>query len=123
MKSDTAIREYMKDPLVQKKLKKIRNENIKALQITREKVQALVMEAVDMGRTLADPLAIIRGAQELNKMCGFYAPEEKKVILTSEQRRTITQFDDMSDEDIAKVLESSEISQAIEAEFEEVEEA
>jgi len=90
--------------------------------MTREKVQALVMEAVDMGRTLADPLAMIRGAQELNKMCGFYAPEEKRVILTSEQRRTITQFDDMSDEDIAKMLQSGNMAEAIEAEFEEISE-
>jgi len=121
--TEAGVRKYKKDPLVQKILKKIHNENIRALQMTREKVQAMVLEAVDMGRIQADPLAMIRGAQELNKMCGFYAPEEKRVILTSEQRRTITQFDDMSDEEIAKVLESHEISEAIEAEFEEIAES
>lgn len=121
--TDAAVRRYTKDPLVQKILKKIHNENIRALQMTREKVQALVMEAVDMGRTLADPLAMIRGAQELNKMCGFYAAEEKKIILTTEQRRTITQFDDMSDDDIAKMIETGNMAEAIEAEFEEIPEA
>lgn len=120
---DATTRRYMKDPLVQKILKKIHNENIRALQMDRDKVQAIVLEAVEMGRVQADPLAMIRGAQELNKMCGFYAAEEKKIILTVEQRRTITQFDDMSDEDIAKMIESGNMAEAIEAEFEEIAES
>jgi len=122
MTSESKIRGYKNDPLVQKILKKIHSENIRALQMTREKVQALVMEAVDMGRTLADPLAMIRGAQELNKMCGFYAAEEKKIILTTEQRRTITQFDGMTDEDIALMIDTGNMSEAIEGEFEEFDE-
>ena len=118
--SEDKCRKYAKDPLVQNILKKIHTSNIRALEMTREKVQALVMEAVDMGRTLADPLAIIRGAQELNKMCGFYAPEEKRITLTSEQRRTITQFDGMTDEEVAKVVESGNMAEVIEAEFKEI---
>lgn len=118
--SESGAKKYREDPIVKQILKKIHNENIRELQMTREKVQAIVIEAVDMGRTLADPLAMIRGAQEINKMCGFYAAEEKKIILTTEQRRMITQFDDMSDEDIAKMLENGEISDAVEAEFTEI---
>ena len=116
--SETGAKQYRDDPFVQNILKKVHNENIKELQMTRGKVQDIVMEAIEMARVLADPLAIIRGAQEINKMCGFYAPEEKRVILTSEQRRTISQFDDMSDEEIARVAESG----VIEAEFTEIEE-
>jgi len=121
--TEHGVRKYKNDPLVQELLKKIHRENIRALQMDRDKVQAIVLEAVEMGRVQADPLAMIRGAQELNKMCGFYAPEEKRVILTSEQRRTITQFDDMSDEDIAKMIESGNMAEAIEAEFEEIAES
>ena len=121
--SESGVRKYNNDPFIKNILKRVHNENIRALQMTREKVQAIVMEAVDMGRTLADPLAMIRGAQEINKMCGYYAAEEKKIILTTEQRRVITQFDDMSDEDIAKMVESGNMQEAIEAEFEEIEEA
>jgi len=121
--TEQGVRKYKNDPLVQELLKKIHRENIRALQMDRDKVQAIVLEAVEMGRVQADPLAMIRGAQELNKMCGFYAPEEKRVILTSEQRRTITQFDDMSDEDIAKMIESGNMAEAIEAEFEEIAES
>ena len=118
--TEQGVRKYVKDPLVQKIIKNIQSQNIRALEMTREKVQALVMEAVDMGRTLADPLAIIRGAQELNKMCGFYAPEEKRIILTSEQRRTITQFDGMTDEEVARVVDSGNMAETIEAEFKEI---
>ena len=116
--TDTAIYAYKNDPEVKKYLRTVHDENIRAMEMTREKVQALVLEAVDMARVQADPLSIIRGAQELNKMCGFYAPEEKRITLTSEQRRTLSQFDGMSDEEIAKIAETG----VIEGEFSEFEE-
>lgn len=117
MQKDAAY-DYMKDPEVIKKLKEIHEENQKINQMTRERVQDIVMEAIEMGRTLGDPVAIIRGAQELNKMNGYYAPEEKKILLTTEQRRTLTQFDDMSDEEVAKLANEG----VLDAEFYEVHE-
>jgi len=65
-------------------------------------------------------MAIVRGAQELNKMCGFYAPEEKKISLTVSQRRRIEQFDKMGDDDLARIVEEQLVSEAIDAEFEEI---
>ena len=47
--------------------------------MSKEKVQALVLEAIDMAKVLADPTGMLRGAQELNKMHGYYAEEKKTV--------------------------------------------
>lgn len=119
----TTIRNLMNDPEVQRGLARIQESNKAEMEITREKVQSIVLEAIDMGRTLADPMSIIRGAQELNKMCGFYAPEEKKVTLTAAQRRMTAKYDEISDEDLISLINEQDKANAIEAEFEEIPEA
>lgn len=110
----------MKDPFVQQELSRIQESNKADMEITREKVQSIVLEAIDMGRMISDPMSIIRGAQELNKMCGFYAPEKKKITLTSEQRRLATKYDEISDEDLISMINEQDKANAIEAEFEEI---
>ena len=67
---------------------------------------------------IADPMAIIRGAQELNKMCGFYAPEEKRITLNTNQKKLIEKYDHMTDEELA--LAASKEADVIEGEFEEL---
>ena len=108
----------MNDPWVAGELLKLHTENREEMKITREKVQSIVLEAIDMGRTIADPMAIIRGAQELNKMCGFYAPEEKKITLTAEQRRLTAKYDEISDEELMALVQQKDAANAVEAEFE-----
>lgn len=109
---------YEKDPLVVQELDRIRKENLERLKLSRMDVQQIVMEAIEMGRMIADPMAIIRGAQELNKMCGFYAPEEKRITLNTNQKKLIEKYDHMTDEELA--LAASKEADVIEGEFEEL---
>jgi len=113
----SAASRYMKDPLVQEELKRIYEQNRAAMRITREKVYDLVEEAIEMARLQGDPTAMLRGVQELNRMNGFYAPEEKKVTFSAEQRRVLSQFDQMDDEQLARIAAEGVI---VEGEFEEV---
>lgn len=48
-------------------------------------VMSLIVEAIDMARTLADPANMINGADKLAKMMGYYAPETKRIELTADQ--------------------------------------
>lgn len=117
---ENAVNTMMKSPFVVEELAKLHEENRKEMAITREKVQSIVLEAIDMGRIISDPMAIIRGAQELNKMCGFYAPEEKKITLTAEQRRLTAKYDEISDADLVALVNQRDASGAIDAEFEDI---
>jgi len=108
----------LKSTFVQTELRRLEDENRKDMAMTRDKVQAIVLEAIDMARLIADPMAIIRGAQELNKMCGFYAAEEKKITLTAGQRRMTAKYDEISDKDLLEMIEDQ--SDIVDAEFEEI---
>ena len=108
---------YMRDPEVQQELKKIYEENRKAMRMDRDKVYDLIEEALEMARLQGDSMAMLRAVQEINKMNGFYAPEEKKLTVSAEQRRVLSQFDDMDDEELARIAAEGVI---VEGEFEEV---
>lgn len=85
---------------------------------TREEVLGVIDEGINMGRILGDGMMMIRGAQEINKMQGFYAPETKNIELTVEQNVRVHQLQTM---DEAQLLEALGREQPfIEADFTEV---
>lgn len=120
IKDKHAVGKYLDDPEVKQFLAEYEEQNRKEMKVTRDTVQGIIMEAIEMGRLMSDPLALIRGAQELNKMCGFYAPEKKELHLSASQRRRIEQFDGMPDEELVKVVEEGTVKDIIEAEFSEI---
>jgi Terminase small subunit len=58
--------------------------------ITRATVMRGFQEAIKVGRSRADPSAMIAGYREIAKMCGFYAPERKQVEVVSTAGSAIT---------------------------------
>jgi predicted transcriptional regulator len=51
------------------------------LDMTREKVQKMVVEAYDVAKLQGDAGSMVRAAAEINKMCGYYATVERHVQL------------------------------------------
>jgi phage terminase small subunit len=107
------VQRLKKDPEVIKALEAVHATHRAELKMTREKVQDIVTEAIEMARLMSDPLAMIRGAQELNKMCGFYAPEVKEVHLNGKQRRLKTELENMSEQELLALVDAT----VIEGEF------
>lgn len=85
-----------------------RKEISNATQLKRADVVAGFMEAIDMARLGADPSAMIKGWVEVGKMLGLYAPEVKRVELTSGQRNIRSKFEIMSDEELLAIAEGRE---------------
>lgn len=66
-------------------------------------VMNLFIEAIDMARTLADPAQMINGADKIAKMMGYYAPEVKKIELTTDQNVLQSKFRQMTDEELFEI--------------------
>lgn len=88
-------------------LAEARSELSSAAQIKRGDMVAVLVEAIDMSRMMADPMGMIAGAREVGKMLGLYAPEEKKIDLTVGQARLRSQFEGMSDQELLDVIEGT----------------
>ncbi len=96
----SAASQVLMAPDVKKALAEARNELSSAAQITRGDMLAVLMDAIDMARLMADPQSMIKGATEVSKMLGFYAPEVKKVELSLGQARVRSKLISMTDEEL-----------------------
>lgn len=88
-----------------------RKELGETVQIKRADMIAVMLDAIEVARVLADPQAMIKGAAEVSKMLGFYEPETKRVELTGPQARTRTKLMTMSDEDLLGLIEDAEFTE------------
>ena len=84
----------------------------------REKVMDVLDRAINMAEMEADPASMIRGAQEINKMQGFYSPETKRIELSGEVQHRHDQIQAMSEDELLRRLGKE--AAYIDAEFEEV---
>ena len=105
-----------KHPAVKELLKAEQRKNAYMLGLTREQVLQGMMDAIDQAKLLSDPLTQIAGWREVAKICGFYAPEVKKVELSGSGKQVIDRLRSLSDEELLQIAEGD----VIDAEFEEV---
>jgi hypothetical protein len=88
---------------VRKALTGQRAINALFLGLTREDVLTGLMDAVEHAQLLSDPGNEIAGWREIAKICGFYAPEVKKIHLSDGAKTYLSQMESMSDEDLLKL--------------------
>lgn len=105
-----------KDPWVMEQIAKQTQHIVSQARVTREQVEGIVLEAVDIARLKAEPGDMIRGAAELSKMNGFYAPEKKE--LSVEGSVLIKQLEEKTDTELLELL--GQEPDVIEAEFERI---
>lgn len=105
-----------KHPKVLDALNYERRKNAYMLGITRETVLEGMMEAIGQAKVLSDPMSQIAGWREIAKICGFYAPEVKKIELTGSAKRVVEQMQQLSDAELLEIAQGD----VIEAEYAEV---
>lgn len=103
-------------PHVQELLKAEQRRNAYMLGLTREQVLQGMMDAVEQAKILSDPLTQIAGWREIAKVCGFYAPEVKKVEISGTGKQVVDRMRQLSDAELLAIAEG----EVIEVEFEEV---
>lgn len=113
--------DYLKwesDPYVQERLKKAALESRREVVYTRDKVMEVIERAVDMAEIQGDPRSMIAGAQEFNKMQGYYAPEKREVQLNVEHEIRVKQIQEMDEQELLEALDRE--APYIDAEFSEL---
>lgn len=91
------------------------------MKMDRDKVLDGFMEAVEMAKIQADPEVMIQGWREIGRLCGYYAPEVKKIQMDVNHKRLMNQFETLTDEELMKI--ASQKAKVIEGEVVEVREA
>jgi len=94
-----------RNELVQTALAERREELSSATQITRAGVLNGILDAIEMARVMADPMAMLAGYRDISKMMGYNAPEVKKVEISDTSNTLARKIKSMSDEDLLNVIE------------------
>lgn len=94
-----------RNELVQTALAERREELSSATQITRAGVLNGILDAIEMARVMADPMAMFTGYRDISKMMGYNAPEVKKVEISDTSNTLARKIKSMSDEDLLNVIE------------------
>ena len=76
----------------------------KTADMTRQKVIDGLKDAIDIARLQADAQAMVAGWREIARICGYYAPEQKRINITVSGAVQLSQIEDMSDEELAKLI-------------------
>jgi hypothetical protein len=89
---------------VQAALKEARSELEGLSTLRRVDVLNGLMESIDMARTLAEPATMIAGWKEVAKIMGYYAPETRRIELSSDQSNVQKKLEMMSDQELLEML-------------------
>jgi hypothetical protein len=114
-------RDYLKfeqDPYVIEKLRGHVNQTRRDTLYTRDKVMEVIEEGIELCKLQGDGVGMVRGAQEFNKMQGFYAPESKEIKVSVEHEIRQRQIHEMDESDLLEALGREQ--PYIDAEFEEL---
>lgn len=105
-----------KHPVISQALLQERAKNAKLLGLTREDILQGFMDAVDQAKDIHDPMSQIAGWREIAKVCGFYAPEVKKIEISGAGRRILDKMAALSDQELLEIAHG----EVIDAEYREV---
>jgi hypothetical protein len=90
-------------PEVQAEIARVRAQMAVTGEITKDDVIRGLKDAAEMAKLIGDPQAMVRAWAELGKLCGFYAPEVKRIekgINKGELRKAL---EDLSDDELYQI--------------------
>ena len=90
-------------------LEVLRAKNEEIAQVKRADVIEGFKEAVDIGRQLQDPVAMIAGWREIGRICGHYEPTKKTVEISINGQVAINRLEQLPDAELAKLIEGEVI--------------
>jgi hypothetical protein len=89
--------------------RRIQEAHKRAMNMSRSRVQSILLEAVEMARLISDPNAMIRAAAEINKMCGYHAPEKHIFELGERAQEMKNKIEQKADDELLAFLDEDAI--------------
>lgn len=97
----------LKSPKIKDAIQYLYKKHEKVADVSRKKVMDGMLEAIEFAKMQADPGNMISGWREIAKMCGYYAPEVKKIDVNITTKRVIDKLETLSDEDLLEMVETN----------------
>lgn len=93
----------MNIPKVQAEIARARQEIQDVTLLKRVDTINGILDGINMAKMMADPANVIKGWVEIGKILGHYAPEVKKIQLSTGEARLRNRMESLSDEDLYRI--------------------
>jgi predicted DNA-binding protein YlxM (UPF0122 family) len=77
--------------------------------MSRKRVMRGMLEAVDMARDSRQPNTMLSGWKEIGRMCGFYEPERREVILSVDRHEVMKEMKTLTREQLLEIAEDQDL--------------
>lgn len=112
---DRDAKKLLENPDVVAQIREIQLQTAKKASMSREDVMNNLMKAFRIAESTDDPQSMIRAMAEVNRMCGHYAPEVKRIEVEGEIKHMQQQLEQLSKEDLLKMIAEDEETPLLEA--------
>lgn len=79
-----------------------------AFNVTRKVLLNELQGTIALARSQSNPMAMIAALREVAKLCGFYAPEQKEIVVHNKKQRGLGGMEAMSDAELEAIIHSKE---------------
>lgn len=94
-----------RNPVVMNYVKKLQRTNERKSDMSRKRVMDGFLEAIEQAKIMSEPMTQIAGWREIAKMCGYFAPEVKKLDINVTSQRVLSTLETLSDHDLLEMIE------------------
>ena len=77
-----------------------------------------MLEAVEMAKDLRQPSSMITGWKEIARMCGYYEPERREIILSVDHKQLLQDIQTMPKDKLLELWHENQATPIEDAEFE-----
>jgi len=111
----TTLGKWLKNQSFQHHLNTLRQDTSDMISVTKPKIVQMFMEAIEDAKLMSDPSTQIKGLREVGLMLGFYAPEERKITYSNDEKAVRQKLSEMSEKELLEL--AGRESNVIEGDF------
>jgi len=113
--SPATVKNWLKLDHVNRYLKQLQQDSLDMIMVTKPQVVQMLLDAVSEAKLMSDPAVQIKGLREVGLMLGYYAPEEKRITYTNNEKQVREKISEMSEKELLQL--ASQSANVIEGDF------
>lgn len=111
LKAEINAKEVFSRPYVKKMVTEYRAQTALEHNIRRDNVVNGMLEAIEMAKTLAEPMTMIAGWREIGRVCGFYEAVKVKVEVGASGASLSARLNQLSDDELLRLVSGGQINE------------
>lgn len=108
---DVEAHRLMRIPEIAEIIKAEREKYEEKIDMSRQKVMDGLMETITIAKSTGEPMAMVGAWREIARICGYYAPEQKRVEISVNGNVHVSQIQAMTDEELLRVIEGEAVQE------------